>query len=401
MDAQLRDLFMAAVGDPPRRLTVEAVRRRVIRRRRAEWVTGTAAVVLLTGLGIVVPGQLLFRSASTGGGGNSAPAGAPRYYLQTVATQPEPGQQVTLVRATATGAVTARVRCPWPNSYVANNGLAPADGRTFFVACQRSHGTRHFVVTGTRVYRFQLTGSGRIPGYTLVPGGNLGAVEVNRMAATRDGAQLAATAAPGNGTHRSSIEVINTQTGARAVWHNGSGAPGTIQFGIGDLSWTRAGRELVFQARVCTPGGSQCATKGQWRVIRHAAAGGELDNSKLLLLMSSLTGHAQGYINDSVITPDGSALIVVALHSPRGAGTPGNIDVVKVDPATGQPIRVLFQENTGNGVSYRSFAADPSTRFLILNAGPPQGVMHNGWIDNGKLVPLKPANGGNVVFEAW
>jgi hypothetical protein len=398
MDAQLRDLLSAAVGDPPRQVTAEAVRRRVVRRRRAEWATGTAAVVLLTGLGIVVPGQL-FRPAATGGGGSSASTGAPRYYVQTVVRNP--GQQTTMVRATATGAVTATVRCPWPNSYVANRGLAPAGGRTFFVACQRSRGIRHFVVTGTRIYRFQLTPAGRIPGYAPVPGGDLGAVEISRMAATPDGAQLAATAYPGNTTHRPMIEVINTQTGARAVWHNGSGAPGTTQFGIGDLSWTRAGRELVFQATVCTPGGIQCATKGQWREIRHAATGGDLDNSRLLLLKSSLTGHAVGYINDSVITPDGSALIVVALHSPRGAGTPGNIDVVKVDPATGHPIRVLFQENTGNGVSYGSFAADPSTGFLILNAGAPDGAMHNGWIDHGKLVTLKPANGGNVAFETW
>jgi hypothetical protein len=92
---------------------------------------------------------------------------------------------------------------------------------------------------------------------------------------------------------------------------------------------------------------------------------------------------------------------VVALHSPRGAGTPGSIDVVKVDPATGHPIRVLFHENTGQGVFYRSFAADPSTRFLILNAGPPTGPIPNGWIDQGRLVLLKPADGSNVFFETW
>jgi hypothetical protein len=398
MNAQLRDLFTAAAGDPPRRVTVEAVRRRVVRRRRAEWATGTAAVMLLTGLGIVVPGQLLSRPAATGGN-SSAATGAPRYYVQTVATKP--GHQVTVVRATATGAKTATVRCPWPKSYVANEGLAPADGRTFFLACQRFTTSRPFRVTGTRIYRFQLTGSGQISGYSSVPGGDLGAVAVSQMAATQDGGQLAVNTNPGSGTRKASIQVINTRTGARAVWHNGTGAPGTTQFGVGDLSWTRAGRELVFQATECKPGGVQCASGGQWRVIHHAATGGELDNSKLLLLKSSLTGHAQGFINDSVITPDGSALIVVALHSPRGAGTPGNIDVVKVDPATGHPIQLLFHENTGNGVFYRSFAADPSTRFLILNAGPPQGGTHNGWIDHGRLVLLKPADGTNVFYETW
>ncbi len=390
MSAQLRDLLNAAAG---------AVRPRVIRRRRREWATGTAAIVLLTGLGIAMPGQLFWPAAS---GGGSAVAGAPRYYVQILAAKP--GQPVTLVRATATGAVTAKVNCPWPKSYVADQGLAPADGRTFFLACQKSRGIgQSFVVTGTRIYRFQLTSSGRIPGYSLVPGGDLGAVGLDRMAATPDGALLAASTV-GNAAHAApNIEVLNTRTGSRAVWHNGTGAPGTTRFGIGDLSWTRAGRELVFQATVCKPGGTipQCSFGGQWRVIRHAVTGGDLDHSKLLLLKSSLTGHAVGYINDSVITPDGSALIVVALHSPRGAGTPGNIDVVKVDPATGHPIRLLFHENTGDGVFYRSFAADPSTRFLILNAGPPEGATHNGWIDRGRLVNLTPADGTNVFFETW
>ena len=398
MDAQLRDLLSAAVGDPPHRVTVEAVRRRVIRRRRAEWATGTAAVVLLTGLGIVVPGQV-FRPAATVGA-SGASTGAPRYYVQTVA--PKPGQQVTLVRATATGAVTAKVHCPWPKSFVANNGVAPADGHTFFLGCQRGHGIQRYVVTGTRIYRFQLTGSGRISGYSQVPGGDLGAVQIDRMAATQDGTQLALDVFPGRRTlqARSSIQVVNTQTGARGVWHNGTGAPGTTQYAIGSMSWTRR-RELVFQATICEPGGSRCAFGMQWRALHRPATGGNLDNSKLLLLKSSLTGHAQGYINDSVITPDGSALIVVALHSPAAAGKPSNIEVVKVDLTIGHPIRLLFHENTGSGLFYRSFAADPSTRFLILNAGPPQGGTHNGWIDDGRLVTLKPADGRSVFYETW
>src|SRR5689334_24654321 len=138
--------------------------------------------MLLTGLGIVVPGQLLSRPAATGGN-SSAATGAPRYYVQTVATKP--GHQVTVVRATATGAKTATVRCPWPKSYVANEGLAPADGRTFFLACQRFTTSRPFRVTGTRLYRFQLTGSGQISGYSSVLGGDLGAVAVSQMAATQ------------------------------------------------------------------------------------------------------------------------------------------------------------------------------------------------------------------------
>ena len=47
--------------------------------------------------------------------------------------------------------------------------------------------------------------------------------------------------------------------------------------------------------------------------------------------------------------------------------------MVKVDPATGHPIRVLFHENTGNGVFYRFFASDPLTRARALAAIYPKG----------------------------
>ena len=75
--------------------------------------------------------------------------------------------------------------------------------------------------------------------------------------------------------------------------------------------------------------------------------------------------------------------------------------MVRVSASTGQKVRVLFQESTGQGVFYRFFSSDLSTRFMILNAGPPSGAIHNGWIDHGRLALLAPADGGNVFYEAW
>jgi hypothetical protein len=187
------------------------------------------------------------------------------------------------------------------------------------------------------------------------------------------------------------------------VWHNGAGAPGTARYRIVDLSWAHGDRDLVFQAAAtCTPGGTvgRCVSGGQWRVLRHPSAGGELGTSTLLLLKSALTGQAQGDIGDSVITPDGSALIVVAAHYPQRGGHPSSFAVVKVSAVSGRTLRVLFVEDTGNGGFYRSFSTDPSTRFMILNAGPTSGT-RNGWIDHGRLVTLKPANGSNVFYETW
>ncbi len=50
MDGQLRDLLEAAAGEPPRRVSVAAVRRRVIRRRVVEFAAGAVAVVALAAL---------------------------------------------------------------------------------------------------------------------------------------------------------------------------------------------------------------------------------------------------------------------------------------------------------------------------------------------------------------
>jgi hypothetical protein len=52
MDRHLRDLLEAAVGEPPRRVTVEAVHRRVIRRRMVEFAAGAVAVVAIA---VIIP----------------------------------------------------------------------------------------------------------------------------------------------------------------------------------------------------------------------------------------------------------------------------------------------------------------------------------------------------------
>jgi len=59
----------------------------------------------------------------------------------------------------------------------------------------------------------------------------------------------------------------------------------------------------------------------------------------------------------------------------------------------------LFKLKTGDGFTYRFVEPDPSGAWVLFDAGPSsRGI--NGWIDRGKLVPLKPA--GNRAFdEVW
>src|SRR5215468_397809 len=82
-------------------------------------------------------------------------------------------------------------------------------------------------------------------------------------------------------------------------------------------------------------------------------------------------------------------------------GSANNIvSVVQVSAATGRQLSVRYQVDTGDGFLYRFFSADPSGRYLLLDVGPISGTV-NGWIDDGRLVQLTPANGTKVLYEAW
>ena len=50
MDRQLRELLEAAVGEPPRKISIETVRRRVARRRAVEYTSGAAAAAVIAAL---------------------------------------------------------------------------------------------------------------------------------------------------------------------------------------------------------------------------------------------------------------------------------------------------------------------------------------------------------------
>jgi hypothetical protein len=386
MDGQLRDLLDAAVGDPPHRVTVEAVRRRLARRRVMEGVAAAVAGVFLIGLGVAVSAQVT--SPGPAGGGYSG-AGVPGHYIQQSLSEVS-SSLLTVVRATATGAVTATVRCPWPHARIEAQDVAAAN-HTFFIVCQTE--------TGSRIYQFQVADSGRISGYTLVPGGILNGLHVGGIAASSDGSEIAITTAPGaSRSPFASIMVINVGTGARAVWRNGGNAPGATRFEISDLSLTSDGRELVFLAVTQCIQNPRCEPTGeQVRALSPAANGGQLDSGRLLLQQSALRGLSAGYINGAVVSPDGSALTVVIMHSGPRSDT---ASVVQFSAATGRQTGVLYQVPTGSGFLYRFFSSDPSGRYLLLDVGPTSGAV-NGWIDHGQLLRLTPPGGDDIFYEIW
>jgi len=376
-----------------------AVRPALVRRRHSrrvmEAVAAAAAVVLVAALSVAAAGVF-----GAGPGPSAIPrAGSPRYYVQASFPGTAGRAQPVVIRATATGAVTATVRCPWPNSVIAPQGITAAGNQTFFVVCERAAKQGKLVaVTGARIYRFQLMRSGRISGYSPVPGGRLGRHQPGSITATPDGSQIAVTVGQATlGVVQSmpaAVYVIDTQTGARGIWHGG---PKVLS--AADLTFTDNGTALEFVGlKKCAQGRGGTACE-ELRTVSPATAGGQLDSGHVLLPLSALATHPGDYVNDVVINPGGATLAAAIVHSGRGAGS-SSVSVVKYSAVDGRQLRVLYYLRTGNGFLYRFLTADPTGRYLIFNAGRTSGTL-NGWIDHGRLISLRPANGSNIRYETW
>jgi len=397
---ELRDLLEAAAGQPPHRISAAAVRRRAARRRMTGYVFAAAAAVLLAGAGIAVASRTGIPGPASG---PRPPAGAPRYYVQQAFTPAPPAR--TVVRATATGAVTAAVRCPWGQAQPASGQIAAASHQTFFMVCQRVvRNGRRLVLTGSRIYSFRLSGAGRPRGYILVRGGALNGLNASGLAAAANGTEIAVTAQPVTAAQDSpltpSIIVISTRTGARAVWPGRPAVPGKMSYTPGSLSLTADGRELMYIAYPrcirgrCTPTGN-----GQEiRALRPAAQGGQQGSSQLVARQAALARLPSSYLDGAIVSPTGASVNVVLVNSP-GQG-PTSVSVVRISAATGRPARLLYRVVTGNGFSFQFFSSDPSGRYLMLDTGPSSAAV-NGLIYHRKLIRLTPAAGGNVSYETW
>jgi hypothetical protein len=417
MEQQLRELLIAEAGDPPRRVTVEAVRRRAVRRWAVQAGAVGLAVVLAVGLGAAVSaGVLRFGTPTVGSTGQHT--GPPRYYIgQNYDSKTR--NLVLSVRSRTSGRVTAVVRAPLAgeNCGQGNVGVASADDQTFFMTCAITRwGPGKFgprskpLSVRTYIYRFQVTSSGRITGYSLVRGGVLKGMFADNIAATPDGSELAVEVTGIAGTLYTNtlpggILVINTRTGSTALWKAGPNVPGTLQYaGANDLSFTADGRDLVATEARCHRRGHRSYCNGhadmQVRAYSPADRGGSLEGGRVLVQGASLKPRG-AHLSDAFITPDGSAVAAAVVDCPPHE--PCTLTVARIPVGTGGGQRVLYQVQSGNrnaGIFFRFFSADPSRRYLILDAGTSNARV-NGWIDHGKLVPLTPADGNAPTYEAW
>ncbi len=395
MESQLRILMNIAAGDPLRRLNAQAVRRRAVKRRAATLLAGVAATVLVLCVGAVVA---VATTGSVRGPASYAglPAGMPRFYIEQ-GENSSGFPTKTVIRATASGAVTGTVACPWPGAHVAITSIVPADDQEFFMVCARFLGRiLTSQVAGSRIYRFQLTSAGQVDGYSLVRGGVLNGLQVDSIAVTPDGSEVAVSL-DSTGHFVLDVIVIDTRTGAHAVWHGASRVPGTVIYPIEHqgLSFTANGQELaLFTHPQCVKGKNappcRAGFGGELRAVSHPASGGKLSDSRLLLRLPF-------GLDQAMISPDGRTVILTGSSVPLSRHY---YSITRVSVASGKQVGVLFRERIGEALTYWDFSPDPSCRFFILVIGPSIGRLVNGGVGDGRLFRLKP-RGEDIYQEAW
>jgi hypothetical protein len=396
---------MTAAGDTVQDATLRPLIRRERDRRLPRWVApvaAAAAVALVIGSAAALSG----RQSGPGRPAVSSVIAPHRYYVESSLFD------VAVVRSTATGAVTATLPIPYRDADPPVVAAGP-DGAFYVAAFVRG-------ASGERIYRFRLTSTGHVSGFSPLPGGLLGAGQMaDSMAASPSGSLLAFGLAHtfGNNPPPDQLVVINTVTGAKTTWRGGVARPGFKWLKIASLSWTGDGKKLVVLGqwtRMDSGFYSETGSAGRIAEVREidlASGGGRVSGGLLLLRQSALFP----YIAQALISPDGSTITALVLRGgivgskQLGGIYPENMSVEQISAATGRKLRVLYRRSLGDTGEINGAPAplllsnDASGQHLMLNVGLCVGRCtdgFNGWIHDGRLIPLQPAD-GRLASEAW
>ena len=286
--------------------------------------------------------------------------------------------------------------CPGPDPLAASATAATA--HRFLIICLtvRRQGSG-LVQTGSDVYQFSLTRTGRVTGLQLVPGGKLPGLRAGTIAASAGGSRWAVTIASAKGGDVTEILVTDTSTGKRAVWQAGllpgDAKSGGARFLPEGLSFARGGRTLAVFGDTECPAGKDAACKSPGEAmltVNSAGKGGQLASGREIFTQAELTGGSRRSVTSAFISSDGST--VTAGFDNRRAPT-----VVRVSVATGQR-RILYQSPNRHAFLW-DLSPDPSGRFVLIVTTTGRRDV-NGWLDHGKLAPIKPVT-APIALEAW
>jgi hypothetical protein len=388
LEDKLRNALRETAGEipddpPPLRLTRLAVSRHQARQRSANqhgakqpwtqrhgprwpaWAAPLAAAAAIVGLVAVLLTVVHDRPNVEGPSGQgsttaSGLAGVPPYYVALTirGNYPDPAaadSTAAEVRATATGAVLARIAVPRP--YVHFSGVtAAADDRTFILVAEEKNNppdqpARYYPPSRFFLLRIApgAPPGGRVSLHALPAGFIPANHEVNSMALSPDGTSLAADIGPAGGG--SGLLVFNLATGTSRTWtftachHCGLGADrlGWGSYQGGALSWTADGRHLAFVGPKAPPAAGSGASfvPGSVRLLDVSAPGTNLlANSKIILRWPGRAGREIGPgWRAVVITPDGRTVVFLeqlVTYGPKGSIKGSRGLLAKASVATGQ-----------------------------------------------------------------
>lgn len=338
-------------------------------------------------------------SVATGTGTAGPPSGVPRYFAALIDSAPQPGAseapgEVIKVHETATGRVTGTFpltqRIPGHDNYFPSRLAAAADQRTFFVAHPERPTSLSSSPVATDIYRFQVTGSGQITGFTEVAHSHANANGMITMAASPDGEKLATSdAAEG----WDAITVADLATGQRSVWRGG--LPGVNSTGM--YSWEADNRTLAFTAGSGIAGSGAPGTMTEVRTLDTGTGGGSLAASHLVGTVRLPEGAG-----GTVLSPNGQTITAVLPGSPNShdeSPTPPD-QVIQISVTSGRQT-VLYSapshatiptgDDFGSGIT--SDGNDHLLQGGAIGGGTYGAGVELAWIGGGKFHPL-PAGGG-------
>lgn len=431
LEDKLRTALRETAGEipddpPPLRLSPLAVSRHPARQRsakrswaqrhRARWpawaapLAAAAAIVALVVASLTLVHDRPNVEGPSTGQGTTTPsglAGIPPYYVALTVPGTHPDMYASdataaEVRATATGAVLARIAVPKPYAVFAGVSAAAGD-RTFVLVAEGSNNppeTRQPYYPASRFFVLRINPAAAARGDRVslraLPAGFIPAnSEVHDLALSPDGTSLAADiGAPVLGG--TELFVFDLATGTKRAWSfrncrrcsPASGGLGFAGTNVGALSWTADGRHLAFvgPGTAATNAGGEVTsmTPGAVRLLDVSAPGTDLlASSKIVLKWPGGAEKAPGPAwRGVVITPDGRTVVFLeqlVTYKPDGAITSVRQLLAKASVATGkvtsvvrnlkpvgQYLQVMYTNATGQALVVYYFGLGYGTHVGIL-----------------------------------
>jgi hypothetical protein len=322
------DRLIAALESAAAEVRVEAMRPLAAgghARRRRAWLAAVlpvaasiAAIAFLAVLNSQEPSSGPVQTAAYIGG--SEPL-VPAFFVDAGSLTPDYGHQIRVI-SLATGQVTSTEHFPAGAGDITFVAEQPQTGN--FVAAFISN-----QAGGLQLYRFRITGTGKITPLTRIEGILLRQQPENIavLGLSPDGSRLALSLiantipAPGHAAE-SKIILLNLATGARQV--RSDRLTGRDHYPrITSAAWTRDGRALTFAAHICRVNSPSCF----WEFRQLIMVGSGLRAGPVLLRRSGMNSPVQS----PAISPDG--LSAVEVRSGTGPGT--DTSLVRIRLATG------------------------------------------------------------------